>query len=275
MSPEPGPQRPHRVRVAFPIRVRGMNAQSKFFDEETETLLLSPHEVMTRLRSLPELDSDVHVTSLKNGLGGTYHVAWLNAEPRDGYYELGLEIVEPEGDLWEITFPPPAPTEQETLAETWLACRRCGQKIFTTVPEAEAEFLRQGFRVARPCEQCRSTTGWEFTMPETETAPEIGKKPGVDQRAKGRAPLRLRIKVVRRSFGAASDDICETENVSRTGAYFFTCQHYQLGEIVEVVLPFKEGELAIPVPAKVVRLDRSVEGHAGGVAIHFLAADNG
>jgi hypothetical protein len=260
------------------IRVRGMDTQSKFFDEETETILLSPHEVMTRIRSLPELDTDLHVTSLKNELGGTYRVAWLNTEAREGFYDLGLEIVEPEGDLWEITFPPGPAAAQETLAETWLECRRCHQKIFTTVPEAESEFIRQGFRVARPCDQCRSTTAWEFASPEAagDAASELVEKKGaVDLRSKGRAPLRLRIKVIRREFGVASEDVCQTENVSRTGAYFFTAQHYRVGEIVEAALPYKEGELAIPVQARVVRLDHPASSGYVGVAIHLLAADNG
>ncbi len=274
----PTGQRRHRVRAAMPIRVRGMDTHNKFFDEETETILLSPHEVMARLRSQAELDSDVHVTSHKNGLGGTYHVVWLNAEPRGEYYELGLEIVETEGDLWEMAFPPAAGADEEILPEAWLECRRCGQKVFSTVPEAETEFLREGFRVARPCERCRSTTAWEFALPEAVAGPPgelITKAPEVDQRDKGRAPLRLRIKIIRRQLGAISEDLCQTENVSRSGAYFFTSQHYQAGESVEAVLPFHEGELGIPVRARVVRVDHPAGGGHAGVAIHLLATDNG
>lgn len=277
-------RRSDRVEVAIPIRIRGMSAQHKFFDEETETRLLSQHGVMTRLQNLVELEAEVYVTSLKNNLGGTFRVTWINTRNQEGSHEVGLETVETEGDLWEVHFPPPEPGEDEVIAQAWLACQRCRQRVLTPIPEAEYEFLREGFLIAKPCDRCRATTPWEFSTEETVTvepepeeatsaAPEAGKgpgkKPSQDQRGKGRAPLKMHIKVIRQKYGTTLEDVCETENISRNGALFLTAQSYDVGEQIKVVLPYKEGELTIPVPARVVRQSSVKGSFHHGVAIHL------
>ena len=76
-----------------------------------------------------------------------------------------------------------------------------------------------------------------------------------DQRLKGRAPIHLAIKIIRTKYGMPTFDICETINVSRTGVYFTTEQGYEVGETVEVILPYHPDSVAIPVQARVVRQD--------------------
>ncbi len=268
------PVRRHRVRVGMLIRVRGMSAEQKFFDEETETLILSGHEVMARIHSLPELDSEIHITSLKNGAAGIFRVSWLGVEPQDGAHDIGLEKMEAEGDLWEMDFPAAAGPEEETLPQCRLECRGCHEKVLSAVPEAEEEFIRQGFRVARPCDHCKATTAWEFAAEESAEAERETGAPAVDLRGKGRAPLRIQLQITRRRFGTPMDEVCHTENVSRTGAYFFSGHRYEVGEFVRVVLPYKEGDLAIPVPARVVRVDKPSSGDYHGVAINLLSGEN-
>ena len=264
-------QRKHRIRTAIPIRVRGMSSLQKFFDENTETILISEHEVMTSLSNSVDLETEIHVTSLKNEVSGTYRVIWINTKPRNGRHEAGLELVESEGSLWDMEFPPPAESGKENLAQAWLACNRCRQKVFSALPETEEEFLRKGFIVARPCDACKATTPWEFS-PETAAAEELAaeaRKQGINMRGKGRIPMRVRIKVIRKWFGQSLEDVCETENVSRTGAFFYTQKEYKIDETIEVILPYKQGDLAIPVPARVVRVGPPDKHFYRGVAIHL------
>lgn len=282
-------RRSDRVEAVIPIRVRGMSTQNKFFDEEAETNFVSEHSVMTRLRNLVELETEVHVTNLKNNVGGTFRVTWVNTRVQDGFHAVGLEVLEPEGDLWEIHFQPAQPEDNGMTAQAWLACQRCHQKLLTAVPEAEYEFLCDGFLVARPCDRCKATTSWEFTGaeepavpapepvqagPETPDAPtEAVKTPREDLRVKGRAPIQMQIKVIRQKYGTILEDVCQTENVSRTGAYFVSSQNYDKGELVKVILPYKEGDLAIPVPARVVRQDQPKGSFYHAVAIHLEAGE--
>jgi predicted nucleic acid-binding Zn-ribbon protein len=283
-------RRSGRVEMAMPVRIKGMSNQTKFFDEAAETVLISKYGFMTRLRARVDLETEVHVTSLTNNRTGAFRVAWISDSSSDGLYNLGLELIATEGDLWGIRFPAAELGEDEVAIKLWLACRRCRQKLLTEVPEAEYGHLTEGFLIARNCVKCRATTTWEFSpegtvkaATDTDTAPQAEAPPraasqgeakpekaaGVDLRKSGRVPLQMQVKVTRHKFGTEIEDLCDTINISRNGAYFLTSQHYDVGETVQVVLPYKEGDLAIPVPARVVRTDTPQNSPLRAVAVHL------
>ena len=267
------------VKVAIPIRVRGMSTEHKFFDEATETVLLGPGLLVTRIRSRVDLETELFVINSKNDVAGTFRVLWLNTQGKDGWHDIGLELVEAEGELWEIPFPAEEEEAALTAAQAWLACQLCHEKLLTSLPQAEDEFLCEGFLIARTCERCKATTSWEFIPAEAEPAaeltaagaagvtPTMKKKPYIESRTKGRAPLETDIKVIRQKYGTILEDVCRTLNVSRHGAYFLTAEVYTVGERVSVVLHYKEGDLSLPVPAYVVRVDPAKDRLHNAVAI--------
>ena len=80
-------------------------------------------------------------------------------------------------------------------------------------------------------------------------------------------PLKMGIKINRKKYGTEVEDFGETVNISREGAYFRTAQNYEVGENLQVVVPYKKGELAIPVFARVIRQDKSKGSFGNAVAI--------
>ena len=60
-----------------------------------------------------------------------------------------------------------------------------------------------------------------------------------------------------------------TDNVSRNGVYFFSSQAYEVGEPISVVMPYKEGDVAIPVPASGVRTDKRRSASQHGIAVQL------
>jgi|GEM_PF-937220 Tfp pilus assembly protein PilZ len=275
--------------LALPIRVRGMSTENKFFDESTQTILISQHGCMTRIKNLVELDSEVHVVSTKNDVAGTFSVVWVNTTDREGFYHLGLQLLQAEGDMWGIRFPATPSAEDESSAHAWLECTRCQRRHLASVPLSEMEFLGRGVLVARACDKCKATTPWAFaeedqttpatSLPEashvaplppgvllsafepvyetpsaTSNSPE--RRRGPNDRGKGRAPIKLRIKIIRDIYGTAIEDVCDTINVSRNGACFLTSHNYYLGETVKAILPYEEGGVNLPVLGKVVRKDQ-------------------
>jgi PilZ domain len=272
-------RRSDRIQETFPVRIRGMSAENKFFDEETETKWLSKHGLMTRLGSLVDLEAEVHVTNLQNAVAGTFRVVWVNTRPQEGFHDIGLELVETDGDMWGIHFPPPEPGVDQAVAPVWLECKRCRAHLLTSVPEAEIEYLTEGFHIARHCEQCKATTPWEFAVEaeiivDADAEAEARKKAEKELRNKGRAPIKMKIKVTRRVYGTPQEEVCETENVSRNGVCFHTSQIYDVGERVEVVMPYKEGDISIAVPARVVRLDQLKSTPERAVAIKLERGRN-
>ena len=269
------PPKTQRLRLAISILVRGMSAESKFFEEKARTLVVGDRLLIAQIQNRVELDAELHVTNLENKVGGAFRVAWTNAEARDGGHDVGLELLEVEGNLWGMDFPPAADANAAT-AQAWLQCQRCHEGGLTAVPEAEDEFIRDGFLISRPCDCCRATTTWGFTPAQEAAEPRrgavgegAGEESGRDQRRKGRAPIQMKIQVTREKYGTLLVDVCETINVSRNGVYFLSTRNYDLGEQLRVVVPYKEGDVSIPVPARVVRQDEPQDSFYHAVAIRL------
>lgn len=264
------------VRLA--VRVRGMSHEQRFFDELASTTRLTPEFIVIRLRDMVDPDSELHITNMRNQVGGTYRVAWINRRADEGLHAVGLELLDPEGEIWEPgCFPDGADLANEAPVAL-LECQRCHQKLSTPLPEAEAESLGEGFTIARHCDPCRATTTWTFAIdaPPAKAEPEhapvsaTGKREiQKEQRLKGRAPLRMPIKTIRHKYGAMVFDVAETINVSRTGVYFATDQSYEVGGEVKIIMPYHPNGVAIAVPARVVRQDEPQGAKQKRVAIHL------
>jgi predicted nucleic acid-binding Zn-ribbon protein len=267
------PSKTQRLRLAISILVRGMSAGNKFFEEKARTLVVGDQLLILQIQNRVELDAELHVTNLMNQAGGLFRVAWTNTEARDGGHDVGLELLDAEGNLWGMDFPAESDADAAT-AQAWLQCQHCHEGRLTPVPEAEDEFIRDGFVISRPCDRCRATTTWGFTPAEEAADSRQGaadlaseEKSGRDQRRKGRAPLQMRIQVTREKYGTILEDVCETINVSGNGAYFLSTRNYDVGELVRVVVPYKEGDVTIPVPARVVRQDEPGDSFYHAVAV--------
>jgi len=282
--------------VKVPIRVRGLSRAQRYFDERTLTTRLTLDFIVVRLRDEVDLDSELHVMNIRTQVGGTYRVAWINTRPKLNFYSVGLELLDPEGEIWEPDTIPGVVESGDAAPIALLECLRCHDRVSTPVPEAETSSLRKGFTIARHCDVCRATTIWVYCVDETieaelvrqaetphQQAPALAaqvsepadpSKPkpaerSKDHRQKGRAPIQLAIKIIRSKYGQQLFDICETINVSRTGVYFATGQNYEPGEILEVIVPYHPDSVAIPVQARVVRRYEHPGTHQMRVAIQF------
>ncbi len=281
-------ERRHQVAgtpaIAVPIRVRGMSHEGRYFDEETETARLAGEFIVVRLRSLVDLESEVHILNACTQVGGNYRVVWIHRPAGADSYSAGLEMLDAEGDIWGPDSGPAADPVGFAPPSVVLECRRCHRKVATPVPEADAEYVSEGFSIALACDACKATTTWAFASGEVadpalpaatnpgETAGQTSPRPRVftrDERTKGRAPLKILVKIIRSKFGKSFFDICETQNVSRTGFYFNTDQGYDVGESVEVVMPYRADSEGIHVQAQVVRVDNLKDTYRKGVAIQL------
>ncbi len=270
------------VRLA--VRVRGMSHEQRFFDELASTTRLTPEFIVIRLHEKVDPDAELHITNMRTQIGGTYRVAWINTRSGGGPYAVGLELLDPEGEIWEPASFPMGMEPPLGPPVALLECLRCHQKISTPLPEVEAECLGEGFAIARHCDSCRATTSWIFSIEKTHEEPahrmestpshSIGHKTGqsfTEQRLKGRAPIRMPIKTIRHKYGTMVFDVGETINVSRTGVYFATDQTYEVGGTVKIVMPYHPDGVDIAVPARVVRQDEPQGATRKRVAVHLTS----
>jgi hypothetical protein len=269
--------------VNLAVRVRGLSHEERYFDEQGSATRLTRDFIVIRLSKRVDLEIEVHVVNMQTQIGGIYRVAWINILPEQGWHSVGLELLDPEGEIWEPNSIYDGLGTADAAPAVLLECQRCYQRVHTTVPEAEPTSLREGFTIARPCDTCKATTGWGYVVEKpvagealaaAETAPADGSadqsaESPKDKRQKGRAPIQLKIKIIRTRYGMPTVDICETINVSRTGVYFKTEQKYELGETLDVVLPYDPDSVAIPVMARVVRQDERRGTYAKYVAVQL------
>ena len=115
----------------------------------------------------------------------------------------------------------------------------------------DAVYWTEGFLIFRACETCCCTTYWEYTVVKGEENGKPGKLPR-DRWNAGRAPLWMKIRVVRWKRVIVTENIRETRNVSRQGAHFLFYQSYVVGEELKVMLPCEENQPNIETDAKVV-----------------------
>ncbi|MGA2983537.1 MAG: PilZ domain-containing protein [Terriglobia bacterium] len=261
--------------VKLAVRVRGLSHEERYFDEQTSTTRVTQEFIVIRLPKLVDLDFELHVTNMRTQVGGIYRVAWINTRPEQGLYSIGLELLDADGEIWEPGSIPDVRETGDVAPVVSLECQRCYQTISTSLHEVETASLGEGLTIALPCDTCKSTTSWAYVVEEPIAADAPLKAGGAagakasangpahqsaeslkDLRQKGRAPIHLAIKITRTKYGLPIFDICETINVSRTGVYFTTEQGYEVGETLEVILPYHPDSMAIPFQGRVVRQDR-------------------
>lgn len=258
----------HRVKTAISIRVRGMSSDHKFFDEWTETVYVSANFLITRLRSRVDPDTEVHVTSKATRQAGGFRTVWVNDREHEGWFDTGMELLDVEGNIWGKSLDKRADGPDAPVPEARLECQRCHSVVTTPVPEALDEYINEGFRIARHCEKCKGSTKWSLSLATAE-AIRGRQADGPDDRRKGRAAIKMKIKVYCDRLGSIGEDVCETINVSANGLYFATQNPYIVGETLRIVAPFEESAVAIPVPARVVRLDRPADSTITAVAVEL------
>jgi hypothetical protein len=271
--------------VSIAVRVRGMSHEQRFFDELASTTRLTQEFIVIRLHDQVDLDSELHITNMRTQIGGTFRVAWIYTRAEEDLHSVGLELLDPEGEIWGPDSIPDGQETEDAAPVALLECQRCHLRVSTSVPEADTESLNEGFTIARPCDTCKATTGWAYAIekphaeeasPHEETASSDAavRRPAEsvkEQRLKGRAPIKLPIKIIRSRYGSTVFDIGETINVSRTGVYFATAQSYDVGGTVKVIMPYHPDSMAIPVQARVVRQDEPPGIYQKRVAIHLTS----
>jgi hypothetical protein len=110
-------RRSQRVLMQVGIRLRGKDAQSKEFEETTETLAINAHGALVLLMARVTSGSVIHMRHNKTEEEQECHVAFLGPV-RGGKAEIGLEFSAPRPTFWRVAFPPEDWTPKSPEART-------------------------------------------------------------------------------------------------------------------------------------------------------------
>jgi hypothetical protein len=87
------------------VRVRGLDAQEKPFEEETSTLAINAHGALILMQARVTSGSKVHMRHNVTKQEQECHVVFLGPV-RSGKAEVGLEFTEACPAFWRVAFPP-------------------------------------------------------------------------------------------------------------------------------------------------------------------------
>jgi hypothetical protein len=98
-------RRSQRVLMQVAVRIRGIDAQGKAVEEETQTLAINAHGALVLLESRLTSGCKVQLQHKKTQEEHECHVAFLGPV-RSGKAEIGLEFTSPHPTFWRVAFPP-------------------------------------------------------------------------------------------------------------------------------------------------------------------------
>jgi hypothetical protein len=168
-----------------------------------------------------------------------------------GLSDWGVECLEADRNLWDITFSPPLESPDKP-AGALLVCGDCGAQSFCMLRDWEFEALESG-SLQRFCESCGGPTNWHYAdvnrrvgevrLPEAPAEPEaksaaLQPAPWTGVRAHKRLALKLPI-LVRDQRGGS--ELSKTENISKGGLAVGLGLKLEVGDVLTVCCPYSEG----------------------------------
>jgi len=177
-------------------------------------------------------------------------------------YVYGVEILEPENDVWAIEFPHIAES-QEAVARMLLECTYCRAREVVYLNELELRGFEGTRGIARFCKTCSVPSIWSQAPHESEkklasraTRSRTLQAPaeipaGGDQRERGRLRVRTRLTAcVRRAN--SDDELAVCEDISPVGMCFRSKRRYEAQDSIDVAVPYTPEVANIFIPARVV-----------------------
>jgi hypothetical protein len=98
-------RRSQRVLMQVAIRVKGVDAQGKAFEEDSETLAINAHGALILLQARVTSGSKVVMRHKRTEEEQECHVVFLGPV-RSGKAEIGLEFSVARPTFWRVAFPP-------------------------------------------------------------------------------------------------------------------------------------------------------------------------
>jgi PilZ domain len=248
--PSSGKRRSDRIYVAVPIRVSGTDARNISFLDETQTLVISQHGacILVNRPLAPEQDIVVY-SELTHQDANSRVVGPMGEDERGIHY--GIEFQDPTANIWGIEFPSLEDSEN-AVGRIVLECGHCHYREIVYLTEMEAEVFETNRGLTRTCRRCTLPGIWsEATVQEpTEVEEEAEEKPRTqNDRRHFRARLRLTACIRFAQFG---EEVITTLDVSRGGFAFRSQKQYNVGNLIEVALPYSAHGLNIFSPARIV-----------------------
>ena len=108
MATEPRVQerrRGERVLIRIPIKVYAIGKDGKHVNEPGETVVVSRYGALLRTSTALKPGSQLELMNNFTQEVEKFRVIWVSERPKEGHFDVGVEILAPRDDFWGIRFP--------------------------------------------------------------------------------------------------------------------------------------------------------------------------
>jgi hypothetical protein len=92
--------------MRVPVEIRGTADDGSVYEQSTHTGVVGILGAMIRTSRLLQMGTEVVVTNRFSQLTATFRVVWIGDNQKDGFWEIGIESLQPLDDFWGVRFPP-------------------------------------------------------------------------------------------------------------------------------------------------------------------------
>jgi hypothetical protein len=258
-------RRTDRVSLTLLLEVSGKDSHGQEFSEPAHTLLInrSGAVIVFERELTPEQRIRIQRRAANESHRSTeVRVVGQFGRQKDGYL-YGVEIIDPEVDLWGIDFPPIADSS-EAVARMLLECSYCRSREVVHLNELELRAFETNRGIARHCRTCGVPSIWTQAPHEDEkkvtrrtprtvrgTVLAENEQRENEQRERQRMRLKTRLTACIRQTGA-DDELAVCEDISPVGMCFRSKRRYDADAQIDVAVPYSPDAANIFLPARIV-----------------------
>ena len=94
-----------RVLIRIPIKLYALGKEGQHVNEPSETVVVSRFGAMVRASVPLKQTSTIEVMNNFSQEVEKFRVVWVADKPKDGKFDVGIELVRPREDFWGVSFP--------------------------------------------------------------------------------------------------------------------------------------------------------------------------
>jgi len=102
-------RRGERVLIRVTIQINGTGKDGKPVHDPAEAVVVNRNGALLRVPNPLKSGTTLEVYQGEQKQPLAFRVIWCSARPREGRYDVGVELLKPVEELWGIRFPPLQP----------------------------------------------------------------------------------------------------------------------------------------------------------------------
>jgi hypothetical protein len=256
-------RRSDRVSLTLLLEASGQDAHGKTFTNPTRTMLINRSGAVLVLDRELKTDQHFHLkrkSPAESHREGDVRVVGQFGREKDGFL-YGVEILDPQNDLWGVEFPPIANSE-EAVARMLLECSNCRGREVAYLNELDLRGFETNRGIARHCKACGVPSIW--TQAPHEDEKKLNSRAararrelkdalpaGREQRERQRMRMKTRLTACIRQAGA-DDELAVCEDISPIGICFRSKRRFDADASIDVAVPYAPDSANIFLPARII-----------------------